>query len=96
MRLSAARYRNRTVAGFVVSGQTQGMTSRRTSSSGDGPRPRYSDEPASTPEDDNAEPPESSTGLAVHRVGGWRQLPNAAPEQVMGWRIKPPRNGRKT
>ena len=54
-----------------------------------GPRLHYSDEPAQDSGEDVAEPPESSTGLAVHRVGGWRQLPNAAPDKVYAWRIKP-------
>jgi hypothetical protein len=54
-----------------------------------GPRPRHSDNLVSGSGEEVPEPPESSTGLAVHRVGGWRQLPNAAPEKVNAWRIKP-------
>lgn len=64
--------------------------SRRTRSQGPEPQPRHDNDAAAHPQPSDVEPPESSTGLAVHRVGGWRQLPNAQPEQVMAWRIKLP------
>ena len=88
-RSSADNYRVRTVVAPVVSGQTQGMSRRRTTLTERGPGLRYSDEPVAEAGEDIAEPPESSTGLAVHRVGGWRQLANAAPEKVNAWRLKP-------